>query len=66
MIFSKSEILYNESFDKGMLFNYGIGFEFYVQYISLIGDIRHFMAAEDSRNEFVLSAGIIFRLPEWD
>ena len=63
---SKSEILYNESFDKGMLFNYGIGLEFYVQYISLIGDIRHFMAAEDSRNEFVLSAGIIFRLPEWD
>jgi len=63
---STSEELYHDSFDQGMLFNYGVGLEYFIQEISVVGDIRHFVSTGDSRNEMVLSAGIIFRLPEWD
>jgi len=63
---SKSKELYHDAFDQGMLFNYGVGLEFFIQEISVLGDIRHFVATGDSRNEMVVSAGIVFRLPEWN
>jgi len=63
---SKSIELYHDSFDQGMLFNYGVGLEFFIQEISVVGDIRHFVATGDSRNEMVVSTGIVFRLPEWN
>ena len=63
---SKSIDLYYDAFDQGMLFNYGVGLEFFIQEISVAVDIRHFVATGDSRNEMVASAGFIFRLPEWD
>ncbi|MBF0449987.1 MAG: porin family protein [Candidatus Magnetomorum sp.] len=62
----KSEEFYQDSFDQGMLFNYGFGLEYDIQDISLMGDIRHFLATGDSRNEMVLSVGLIYCLPEWN
>ena len=59
---SKSEALYGDYFDQGVLFNYGIGLEYSIQEISLAGDIRHFLATGNSRNELLVSIGIVFRL----
>lgn len=58
----KSIELYNDAFDQGMLVNYGVGLEYFIQDIALVGDVRHFVSTDDSRNEMVLSAGIVFRL----
>jgi len=60
----KSIELYDDAFDQGMLFNYGVGLEYFIQDISMVGDVRHFVSTGDSRNEMVLSVGIVFRLPE--
>ena len=57
---SKSEELYQDYYDQGILFNYGVGLEFYVKDVSVLGDVRHFVSSGDSRNEMVLSVGIIF------
>ena len=60
----KSIELYDDAFDQGMLFNYGVGLEYFIQDISMVGDVRHFVSTGDSRNEMVVSVGIVFRLPE--
>ncbi|KPA11231.1 outer membrane beta-barrel domain protein [Candidatus Magnetomorum sp. HK-1] len=63
---SKSESLYKEDYDEGLLLNYGFGFEFFIENISVLADVRHFVAIGIPRNELVFSAGIVFRLPEWE
>jgi opacity protein-like surface antigen len=60
---SKSEDLYHDSFDQGVLFNYGAGLEFFIQDVSLMADIRHFMSTGDFRNELVVTTGLVFRFP---
>jgi len=47
-----------------MLFNYGAGLEFNIKDMSVLGDVRHFVSTGDSRNEMVISVGVVFRLPE--
>jgi len=62
---SKSENLYHDFFDQGVLFNYGAGFDFFIHKISFMGDIRHFAATGVSRNELVFSSGINFHFSKF-
>jgi hypothetical protein len=43
-----------------MLVNYGVGLEYFIQDIALVGDVRHFVSTGDSRNEMVAFGGDCF------
>jgi len=59
---SKSEELYHDYYDQGILFNYGVGLEFFVKNVSVLGNVQHFVSSGDSCNEMVLSVGVIFSI----